>query len=306
MQQMTRTKNNNALDKVFKAFSSADAILTADWHLMEKDNAPVCRMDDFWETQWKKVDFVSSLQKTYKCPVIHSGDLFDYWKPSPMLLSETITHLPAKFYTVYGNHDLPQHSIDLKHKSGIHTLATAGVLEVLDTCHWLETPTKPSIQISNRKILVWHVMNYQGKEPWPGCIDYKSRTLLRKYPEYDLILTGDNHKTFIEEHDDRLLVNPGSLFRLTAAQKEHNPKVFLWYAKLNKVIPIDIPIDEEVISQEHLELVKEKDKRIDAFISTLNGDWAAEMSFEQNLEIFRQANKIDPAVMEIIYKSIEV
>ena len=96
------------------------AILTGDWHLRE--DSPTCRTDDFWTTQWEKVDFVSDLQKKYNCQVIHSGDLFNHWKPSPYLLNKTMRHIPKEFYTVYGNHDLPQHNIELADKCGINVL----------------------------------------------------------------------------------------------------------------------------------------------------------------------------------------
>ncbi|KKL99820.1 hypothetical protein LCGC14_1810530, partial [marine sediment metagenome] len=84
-----------------------DLILTSDWHLRE--DTPICRTDDFWSAQWNKVDQVMALQSKYDCPILHAGDLFHHWKPSPYLLSETIDHLQgSRFYTVYGQHDLPQ------------------------------------------------------------------------------------------------------------------------------------------------------------------------------------------------------
>ena len=110
------------------------AILTSDWHLRE--DTPICRTDDYWNAQWKKVNFISKLQEKYDCPVIHAGDLFDKWKPSPWLLSTTISILPKKFYTIFGQHDLPQHSLDLEHKSGINTLRQAKSLTVIDGYHW--------------------------------------------------------------------------------------------------------------------------------------------------------------------------
>jgi len=297
---MERTKKTES--------KKATAILTADWHLMETN--PVCRKDNLTETQWDKLDFISELQRKHNCPVFHSGDLFDFWKPSPYLLAKTIEHLPNRFCTVYGNHDLPQHNIELANKSGIYVLEKAGFLQVFQTCHWLETPYKPSWQgkvseTVERNVLVWHIMTYQGEIPFPGCEAPKGAKLLRQYPQFDLILTGDNHKPFVEEYEGRLLVNPGSIFRTTAIQQKHKPRVYLWYAETNTVTPIYLPIQEDVISREHLEIKEERDSRIDAFISTINEDWEAEMSFEENIERFKDSNKIKPSVMDIVYKAIE-
>lgn len=277
------------------------AILTADWHLRE--DIPVCRTDNFWEAQWKKMDEVKALQQTFKCPVLHAGDLFNHWKPSPNLLSETIKHLPKRFYTIYGNHDLPQHNLELAYKSGVHTLERAGKLETMDDVHWGREPRGISsicCGTQTQQILVWHVMTYQGKLPWPRCKDPKSATLLRKYLEYDLILTGHNHKSFTETHEGHLLVNPGSLTRQAADQINHEPSVYLWYAEINTVKRVVLNYTKDVISREHIEVQEERNDRIDAFISRLDEDWEAAIGFEENLERFFQNNKVVPSVKQIV------
>jgi len=292
-----------------------DAILTADWHIRE--DQPVCRTDVFWDTQWKKIDFIASLQRQYQCPIIHAGDLFDHWKPSPMLLSKTMQHIPDDFYTIYGNHDLPQHNLELAYKTGIHVLERAGFLRVIKEsenfdkfcmygAHWLQEVPVTALESQYSKIptiLVWHTMTWQGKEPWHGCADPASKQLLKKHSEYNLILTGHNHKTFIETHEGRVLLNPGSIFRANADQDEHQPCVWLWYTDSNTVEPVYIPTTD-CISRTHLEVKQERDNRIEAFINTLNTDWTPELSFEQNMEVFRKANNVPEEVMQLVYESI--
>jgi len=279
------------------------AILTADWHLRE--DTPICRTDNFEEAMWKKVKTISNLQAAYDCIVLHAGDLFHHWKPSPSLLSKTIERLPAQFYTVYGQHDLPQHNFEMRDRSGIHTLEVAGALTVLQGCHWGQIPKYPSDKYINQSILVWHKMTYGNREPYPGCLDPHANVLLRKYPQFDLIVTGDNHESFIVEYEGRLLVNPGSLTRQTATQIDYKPKVYLWYAKDNTVEPYYLPIDEDVVSREHLDRTEERDERIQAFVDRLDGEWDAGLTFEENLEKAIKANKIPEVVSEIIYKAIE-
>ena len=280
-----------------------DAILSSDWHIRE--DTPECRTDNFWEAQWDKISQVKTLQAKHKCPVYHGGDLFHHWKPSPYLISEAIKHIPKDFYTIYGQHDMPQHNLELTYKSGIHALETAGALGVIPGCHWGQTPDKNPKKPGRHNILVWHVMNYQGKKPWPDCTDPRAAGLLRKYPEYDLILTGDNHKPFVEEHQGRLLVNPGSLTRQTAAQIDHKPRVYLWNKESNTVEIEYLKCKEGVVSREHIEHKEERDNRIDAFISKLDGDWEAEMNFEENLKRFISANNISQSITNIIYEAIE-
>jgi len=289
-------------------------ILTGDWHLRE--DTPICRTDDFQSAQWEKVRFVVDLSLKYNIPIVHSGDLFNHWKPSPALLSRTIEEfkrLKEPFYTIYGNHDLPQHNLDLQYKCGIYTLVQAGVVELLDGTHWLQNPKSPSLVVPgsgeypsryDKTILVWHVMTYQGKKPWPGITDTPARGLLRKYPEYDLIVTGHNHKTFIETYEDRILVNPGSLTRQSADQVDHVPAVYLWFGSENSVKRIKLPFKENAIVREHIASVEERNKRIDAFVSKLNGEWSVEASFVENMERFLMVNNIDKRVREVVYKAI--
>jgi len=296
---MKRTKQNK----------KPHAILTADWHLRE--DQPVCRTDNHETAQWVKVEFISALQKKYNCPVIHAGDLFNHWKPSPHLLSKTIKYLPKNlytnpsFWTILGNHDLPQHNLDLVYKSGVHTLQQAKKINIMSGTHWGQIPKRGSLKIEGRKILVWHVMTYQAKTPWPGCVDPMAGKLLRKYPEYDLIVTGHNHKAFVEEYKSRLLVNPGSLTRHAADQINHKPRVYLWYAETNTVEPVYLPIEQGVISRGHIEEVEKRDGRIDAFISQLDNEWEAEISFEENLKRFFSSNKVRDSIKNIVMNSIE-
>ena len=284
----------------------ATYILTSDWHLA--DVKPICRTDAFFPAMWKKVMFIKELAIKHDCPVLHSGDLFNKWKASPDLLSRTIRALPDKFYTIYGNHDLPEHSLAQAELSGVHTLWVGNHLDIPSAgVHFGLTPEHPTFTIrGKRKILMWHVLTYKGKDlPNPKFSGLSAKEILKKYPEYDLIVTGDNHKTFVQEYEGRLLVNPGSILRTTAAQIDFKPSVFLYYALTNTVEQVFLPIEDDVISREHLDEVTEAEKRIDAFISSLDSDFIADLSFEKNLEIFFDANKVREIIKQIILKSLE-
>ena len=288
-------------------FRKASAIVCGDFHL--RDDQPVCRTDDFQTAQWAKVEQIRQLQITHSCPVIHSGDLFHHWKPSPYLLSQTIRYLPKQFWTIYGNHDLPQHSLDLANKSGVYTLWSAGQVRLLNAAHWgvqLPDDLRPyTIEIGGRSILVWHVMTWRGKSPWPGCQAPSAETILRGFPQFDLIVTGHHHKTFVEEVEGRQLVNPGSLTRQKADQAGHRPCVFLWYSEDNHAVLHPLRYEEGVISREHLEQVEQWDARITAFIERLGTEWEAGVSFEENMERFAANNKVRKSVMDIIRKAID-
>jgi len=282
----------------------ADAILGADFHLRE--DTPICRTDNYWEAQWKKVKFIHDLAKEHECYLLVAGDLFEYWKPSPFLLSTTLSLLPKYTYAIYGQHDLPQHSLEFHEKNGMEVLKRAGNLTILPGVHFGQTPENnpATLIIKDRKILVWHTFNYIGKT-WPGNTAPTSHTLLDKYQEYDLILTGDNHQTIVVSKDGRLLVNPGSMMRMDADQINHRPCVFLWYANTNTIKPVFLPIETGVITREHIEKVEERDSRLQAFVSRLNEEWDVGISFEENIERFIANNRLRQGTINVIRKSME-
>lgn len=293
---MLRTKRNR----------NPSAILCSDFHLRE--DTPTCWMGDFLMEQWEALQFIFDLQAKYDCPVLHAGDLFNHWKPSPWLLSKTMFFLPKQFYTIYGQHDLPQHSLELREKSGIKTLEIAKRIKVLAGYHYGQeiytgASASPIPPLQNR-ILVWHHLTYVTK-PFPEAKGGMAEGILRKYPQFDLIVTGDNHTSFTIEYEGRRLVNPGNLTRQTADQIDYKPRVALWYAEDNSIEWVYLPIQEGAISREHIDVKEKRDERIQAFISRLDKQWKVGISFEQNIEIFRKANNISDSVMKIIYKAME-
>jgi len=154
-------------------------------------------------------------------------------------------------------------------------------------------------------MLIWHVMTWKGVPPWPGIPDSSAIRILKKYTQFDIILTGHNHARFHEKYEGRHLVNPGSLTRQIADQIEHSPAVYLWNEKINTVSAHLIPITEGVISREHITREQQKDDRITSFIEGLKSNWEIGLNFEENLEKFKAENHIRASVMEVIYKAID-
>lgn len=288
---MIRKNNNKVINP--------DLIITADWHLRE--DTPICRTDDFCPAQWAKVMFVNDLQDKYNCPVFHAGDLFHHWKPSPFLLKTTMKYLPKQFHTIYGNHDLPQHSLENAEKCGIATLHQSKHLMAYKDGSWLTD--KPYLTgFNGKQVGMMHVFTYKGKSPWPGCTAPDAYELLEKFSDFDLLITGDNHTPFTVNVGNRLLVNPGSLMRQDADQQEYKPAVWLWSAEQNIVEPVYLPINPNAVSRLHIEKIENKEKMLEAFISGLDKDWDISVSFKRNLKKFADANTIHPKIMEIIYE----
>lgn len=297
----TRTKNKKP-----------DFIITGDWHL--RDDIPICRIDDYQKAQWCAMDFIADLQSKYHCPVLQPGDVLHRWKPSPWLLSQALLHMPS-IYAVAGNHDLPKHQIDLLYKSGFETLKLANKI----SCHKMVEKGKAIIygfpygqKLVNHKhkegyrnIAVAHTMVWKKDLPYPGCTAGDAKSLLKKMESYSVVITGDNHEAFVEEYEGRLLVNCGSLMRMTAAQVDHKPRVYLYYIEDNTIEEVLIPIEEGVISREHLDIEEERSERISAFVSRLDDDWDVGLDFPKNMEEFFGKNEVKKSVKNLVWECVE-
>jgi len=298
------------------------AILLADTHIRETQ--PLCRTDDYFKAQREKWSFISDIQQKYYIPILIAGDLFDKWKPSPELLTWCIYNLPKHIRVIPGQHDLPNHNLELLHKSGMQTLESAGVIQIIRNSPFEihsngfnlnihaypfgsePTPLNSTFKGSNstRNIALMHYFTYKGTA-WPGCKTLEAKSLLKRMAGFDLILCGDNHQSFIVEDNDRLLVNPGSLMRMKSDQIEHKPRLFLYYAEDNTVEAIDIPIEENVISRVHIDKSKDKDEKMEAFVDSVKNQGEIGLNFKENLETYFNTNEENDSVKNIVWGSME-
>ena len=304
-----------------KPFSQPTAILTSDIEL--RSHPPLCRTDDHWAAQARKIAWLCDLQKKYNCPVIDGGDLFDkkYKQyPNHELLGWAAENLPDQIYTVPGNHDLPGKSIENYSGSAMAVLERAGKITVLkgndlDDCDFdgimitgfpwgvkLESPGRGFGEW--RSVAIIHAMIYEEFEPFPGCQGYSAKEVIDLLPDFDLIVTGDNHQTFVREDKGRLLVNPGSFMRNDADQIDHKPCVFLWYAEENGVEQVFIPIEQGVVSREHIDEVVKKEERLSAFMECLGDNKVDGIDFENNLRQM-MTKKVAPQVQDMVWKFYE-
>jgi DNA repair exonuclease SbcCD nuclease subunit len=287
---------------------SPDLIISGDWHL--RDTVPKCRTDDFWSAQWDKVREIWCIHYELACPILLSGDFFHHWKTSPYLLNKTITDIPPNILTIIGNHDQPNHNMELMNKSGLQTLFNSKRISYLENQgDWGFNQSKvipfKHNHIQGKEIVVLHLMTYKGKSPWPGCTDPECYELFDWFPDADLIITGHNHKTFTAKKGKQLLVNPGSLTRQSADQIDHKPCVFLYDSTQHKLKKHYLKIKDDVMNVDYLEVQKSKDKRINAFIEKLKHGWDAGLSFEENIERGFKENKIPKNIQQIVFDWME-
>jgi len=296
---------------------TVSAILTADWHV--RTSTPVCREDNFLESFEQKVLFIKELSQKHNCPVLIAGDIGDRHQWPNWLLEWFITLVRGmNIIAIPGQHDIPNHRLEDINRSGV------GVLSATDTIDLRMDPSVIALEkdfnliafpysrpIDHFKIkgslpvvAITHQMVIEDKPLWPGQEAIKGNQLLRKFPEYDLVLVGDNHNSFVAKYKGRVLVNPGSLMRTTSAQVDHKPRVYLWWADTNEVEAVYLPIKEGVVSREHIEVENERDERMEAYLERMETDYEIGFSYEKNLEKHLEVNKIEEEVETKIWENV--
>jgi DNA repair exonuclease SbcCD nuclease subunit len=299
-----------------------DAIITGDIEL--RAHTPLCRLDDHWAAQERKIKFISDLANKYNCPILDGGDLFDKkYKQSPnyFLVSWAIRNLPRPIFTVPGNHDLPGKSMANYDRSAMKVLESAGVISKkrffalrnerkvqIYRIPWGEPVEPVVIEINDfdYNVLLIHTMVYDDNMPFPGCEGWEKGQLLRMFSNFDLIVSGHHHATFtgFNKRTNTLLVNPGSLMRNDADQENFKPSIFLWFAAENRVEQVFVPIESGVVSRFHLEEVKEKEERLSAFVEKLGEQVVTGINFEQNLQALLTKD-IDRRIIDKVWQYYE-
>jgi DNA repair exonuclease SbcCD nuclease subunit len=307
-------------------------ILAADLHLTL--SPPLRRVDDFWATQERKVEWLlglagAELDKTLAV----AGDLFD--KPFATWLAgwfgaKLIKH-GVRLLAIPGQHDMPFHRPELLHKSGFGVLLAhdllvkAGGPYPVEHSGWCVYGAGygdevPEVQTGDEypRMLLWHCMVVEDEPLWPGQEALRAADVLALYPDFDLILCGDNHKHFmLADQSGRVCLNPGSLMRTKSDQVGHRPRVGRVDEPLGRIELVDVPIEpaESVFDLSQIQEEKERDTRISEFAEKLgeqcqvdgcdHDDYGAGLKVEDNVTKFLEANPQPQRVEELIWESLQ-
>jgi predicted phosphodiesterase len=285
-------------------------IITADIHC--RKTKPQCRTDNYQEAQSKKLEFLFKKQKELDVPIIDAGDFLNHHKCSPFLETSLIENVPKDvLYTIPGNHDLPYNTMDCLKDSSLRVLEAAGAINIL---------LEPIIMEVNGFSLYIHPFPFSFEENFSYNIpeddadikiavahtfvskkgelpnSYSARKIMGELPDFDVIITGHNHQSFMQENKTQTLINPGSMMRMYADQGDYLPCFYVLYDDGNiKTIPY--PIVDNVIDRSYIDKKKTTDARLEAFVSNINNDYEVELSFEKNMDSYLCSNETSKEVI---------
>jgi len=297
-------------------------IACGDLHLVESN--PKRRKDDYPKALTSKIEFILDYaSRYYDVCIIFPGDIFDTHKASNRLISTAINlfYVMNKTYilSVIGNHDQVYRSED---NSPLQVLRASGVIELLGNkplyssdnnleCYGCNFGSKVPVTSESeaKKCLVIHKM-ISDKDYWNGHVKYSGAIdFLKEHPEYDIVISGDNHHSFTAEYEGRILLNAGSLGRSKIDQINHKPCFFDIETDDLSYEQVFIPIlpAKQVFDLGAVEKEKEENKALEEFVSSLPSVSNHQpMNYVSNIiDFVSRDSNIEKDVSSIIYECLE-
>jgi DNA repair exonuclease SbcCD nuclease subunit len=283
-------------------------LCTGDWHI--RANRPENRIDNYKKSLFKKLEWILNQEFT----VLQPGDFFDSPMAPYSLTLETTQFLKTfcytPIYTVFGQHDLRYHTSKenspLALLNEVEQVEVIGIKNIMDIsiygCSWGEEI--PKITTNSRiNILLIHKMIVDEKL-WAEQEGHTWANHILANNNFDLIVSGDNHKSFIVEWGDKILVNCGSLMRSRIDQKDHKPMIVTYDTDTKEVEYQYIPVKpiEEVMDLKEKE--KERNEELEAFVKGLSQQKEMGLNFVESLFQFIEDNKIDNSIKTYIEESL--
>ena len=234
----------------------------SDLHL--RDSTPRCRKDDFIRTEDSKLRYIFDTTKRNGGKLLIAGDVFDsprepYFIPSMLANFQAIYGVDV--FAIKGQHDMFFHNSDTGN-TPFDLLEQVGFLKTKhkNICFssWEENNLHPA------DILLIHQMVVKDKPLFQDQNDYVTGASLidQTLPlGYKIIITGDNHSTFITKRKGVLLINCGSITRTNIKQKDHMPCMFIIDTEDHmNYEQIFLPLDKDVFREEKIK--REQDQSI--------------------------------------------
>jgi DNA repair exonuclease SbcCD nuclease subunit len=187
----------------------------------------------------------------------------------------------VKVYVVYGQHDLRYHANDtnnvplrlfedfnlvtrLNPDQGIVLSPQTEKKRVVAWgSSWNEDDPK-GLRPKDVNIWATHRMVIDNEKLWDGMKDYTLAKHLLKTTPFDLIITGDNHRSFMTNYGFRYLVNCGSLGRTNIDQAAHIPHFVVYDTASKKMAKVRVPTKppKEVLKIEEVKERKRKEAEL--------------------------------------------
>jgi hypothetical protein len=302
------------------------AVLCSDLHLSHKP--PLLRSVEkcWYDAMARQLEQLTALATEHNCPVVCAGDIFDRWNSPPELVNFALRHLP-RMYAVPGQHDLPHHSYEDRHKSAYWTLVEAGKVEDLPPdlpihvdnglCLWgfpwghdLAPLSKECWGKSMWHIAVIHKYLWIKGTNYPGApTENRLKNLWPLLNGFDVALFGDNHIHFSSENLPNkgrrpFIWNNGSFMRRKADEVVSAPCVGLLRAD-GSVKPHFLDVSEDKFLEPDALAEVMAGAGFESFVQELSDLGGAAVDFADAVRRTLARDKVPEAVKKVILTALE-
>lgn len=293
---------------------------------------PKSRLDQYDIVLMNKFKFTLDFCDKHDIKVlIQPGDFFESVLASIHTIRRAAHLLRShnvKVYVVYGQHDLRYHAQDTNNvplrlfedfnlvkrlgpDQGTILSPTSELKRVVGWgSSWNENDPE-GMNPKDTNIWATHRMVIDNEKLWDGMKDYTLAKHLLKTTPFDLIITGDNHRSFTTNYGFRYLVNCGSLGRTNIDQAAHIPHFVVYDTVSKKMAKVKVPArpPKEVLKIEEVKERKKKEAELAQLIEGMESVTRVQKRINYKEMVFGALKKInDPAtthMMEKIFMAAE-
>ncbi len=290
-------------------------VITADWHL--RATMPRCRTDkDWYNTQEKALNQILDFANEKKCPIFVVGDIFHTVGDTSFYCVSMVQKIAKKcregLYILAGNHDLPYHSTENINRSAVGVLLRSkGILKIKDYFQSIEYEDVSAgnfdEETENCKIIFKHILCFPDMKSLPPNVDaLTAKDLLEQYDKAEWIFTGDYHKNFHYEKNNRHVINPGCLLRQAVDFKDYQPGFYFVDTDKNIVEFNPIIDKEDFIDDTYILREKEKEERIEAFANKVGEIETVSLDYIENVNKAIKTSDLSEELIETINELLGV
>lgn len=305
-------------ERDWEDIDNVSAILVSDVHLSHTAPALRSTEPDWYEAMERTMVQLRELSTFFECPTIIAGDIFDKWNAPAQTINFALHSLPDRVYAIPGQHDLPNHSYNLKERSAYWTLVKAGKIVELTPELKVVGPKlfvrgfpwgfkiKPWEEEMKRHLIyltVAHQYVWFGPHKYPGAPKGQALSSLDLDTE-DVMHFGDNHKGFSKIVQGTRVFNGGTLMRRTAHDIHYEPMVGLLLEN-GYVHPIKLDIeDDQYIDIEEAMHVMERALDMTDFVGALSQLALDSNDFLETVKRFCDRNNVAETVRTKVMEAV--
>lgn len=292
------------------------AIHTGDIHLTDKK--PMARADepDWYAAQFRVLKWLVNLCKSNKADLMIGGDLFDSHTVSYYLLNKCSVYLDGNFCTaIIGNHEQPNknsvgidysvfqtgHLMDLYYgithaRCGVSGGVNYGFIPATNS----EEEFMESVNaVQQADVVVMHkfVWSSQDNSHTGASESGNVKNIAKLFPNAKVLFTSDNHKGFECTTTNPRIYNCGMLIRDNADLIDYQPRVYALYDDFS-VERIDVPIEQDFITDRHIKQEKERIESEEVFMRTLSDSKDISYSFTDNLKHYAKDHRAGQYILD--------